>query len=290
MGRTPRQLDAALGRLANAEDRFLSGEFLAPVVRGASVQIRIAGVVCRMAIEPRDYEGWGVFRPLSLDAARLVREAGLAERQRYLSLFPRVRLIVCRRQGEEWLAVQAHRGDARIRIQGLVPILLAEPVQPFEIVLCRCDGARFWYEGTDPRRDPAAAAWLRAALAAQRPPEELGRPGLTPEERVAYALNYLPLAEARRQAEAELRRAEADRHQDRLRQALAHAGADYLDYLDQGEVYRVRYQVDGREHHSVITKADLSVQSAGICLSGEDGKFDLASLIGVLREGRDEYE
>ena len=64
-----------LERLAKAEDQAFAGEFLAPAIPGGVVQIRIAGVVCRLKIEPDDFEGWGVFRTKSPTTAELVRPA-----------------------------------------------------------------------------------------------------------------------------------------------------------------------------------------------------------------------
>ena len=268
-----KRIHDVLSRLAAEEERFLAGEFLAPVPPGGRVQVRIAGVVCRLRVEPADFRGWGVFRPASPTAARLTRPARLAERQRYLELFPPLRLILCRRSGDAWQALPAHQGDRRFRIDGLAPVWLVEEGQPFEVIDGRFDGARCWFERPDARRDPGAAAYLRRELNEMTEPERLSRPGLTAEERTAYALMLAGRAEAAR-----------DRVEKRLSQALAHAGADFRGYLERDDSYRVEYEVEGRRHVSVVSKKDLSAQVAGVCLSGEDAKFDLASLVGVLRE------
>jgi hypothetical protein len=266
--------------MAAAEERAFAAEFLAPMVRGGTVQVRIDSVTCRLKVSPAEFEGWGVFRPTSGTEARLIRPAQLQERRAYLDLLPLLRMIVCQRDSEEWLAMPAHRTDARFRSEGLEPVRLIEEAEPFAVLLTRFDGAQCWYDGPDPRHDPGTAAYLRESFARMVEPEQLSRKGLTAEERAAYALCYVP----RLEAEVEARR---DRVEERLRRALAHAGAVLREYQERGDVYRVAYEVDGRRHVSVVARDDLSVQVAGICLSGRDRHFDLQSMVGVLREAED---
>lgn len=273
----PDDVSDALNRLAAAEERFLASEFLAPAVRGAGVRVRIAGVITELRIRPADFEGWGVFRPVSHAEAVLARRARLAEQSRYLDLFPLVRLILAGQVEHSWVAVPAHRADTRFHIDGMIPVRLVEDGRLFEVVEARFDGSQFWYSGPDPRRDPATAKYLREQLDRLTPPEQLQRSGLTAEERTAYELNYQP----RYEATEEGRRSREER---RLRGALAHAGADLKDFVERQDVYTVTYEVDGRRHVSAVSKADLSVQVAGICLDGEDANFDLQSLVGVIRE------
>jgi hypothetical protein len=272
-----RRFDDAFRKLAAAEDRFLGSEFLVPVLQRSQVRVRIAGVVCTLSVTPADFQGWGVFRPRSHSSAELFRPAKLAERRHYLELFPLVRLVLCRRDGGDWLALPAHQGDRRIRIAGLVPLRLVEEAQQFDVVRTRFDGANFWFEGPDPACDPATAAWLRRSLNEAVDPNQLTRPGLTPEEKAAYAVNYYLKEEIRRQRETE-------QTEGKLREALHHAGAELVDYLERQDSYRVTYSIGGRQHVSAVRKDDLSVQVAGICLSGQDSRFDLASLVGVIRE------
>jgi hypothetical protein len=269
----------ALSRLAAAEERFLASEFLAPVIRGGQVQVRIAGVICTLRIRPAGFEGWGVFRPTSHSDAALVRQPKLAERQRYLELFPLVRLILAGTREEQWFALPAHRADSRFQIEGMIPVRLVEEAQLFEVVEARFDGTQFWYAGPDSRWDAATATYLRHELAQLTLPENLKRSGLTAEERAAYELNYWPRYEATEEARQ-------SREERRLRSALGHAGAELKDYVERQDVYTVTYEVDGQRHVSAVSKNDLSVQVAGICLSGEDQNFDLQSLVGVIREAQ----
>jgi hypothetical protein len=298
-----------LNRLAAAEDEFLRQEFMAPALRGGMVRVRIAGALCRIRIAPAEFEGWGVFRPASHTNANLVRHASLAQRRRYLDLFPLFRLIICRRAGNTWFGSAASYGDARIHFEGMAPLLLAEDVQLFDCVRARYDGSQFWFDELDMRHDPGTSAYLRAALAETTPPEALQRPGLTAEERAAYELNYWQLVQptesgdrldAEEQGNALHRRRskrprpneapplDADPVRRRLRESLSHAGAELVDYLERADSFRVRYTVGGRQYTSSVDKQDLTVQVAGICLSGEDQKFDLGSLVGVLREGNEQ--
>jgi hypothetical protein len=269
----------ALDRLAAAEERFLASEFLAPALAGGKVQVRIAGVICQLKIAPTDFEGWGVFRPRTYTEAALVRPARLSERQRYLELFPLVRLILAWQADEHWLGLPAHRADGRLRIDGMVPVRLVEEPERFAVIQTRFDGAQFWYAGPEPRWDPATAAYLRQALEALVKPDQLDRPGLSAEEREAYRANY----DIRYETSEEARRS---REEQRLRQTLAAAGAEFKDCRERGDVFTVTYEVDGQRHVSAVARTDLSVQVAGICLSGQDENFDLQSLVGVIREAQ----
>jgi hypothetical protein len=274
---TPRRIDDILNRLAAAEKQFIGSEFLAPMPRGGQVEVRLAGVICKLKVQPADFHGWGVFRATSHTTAELVRTAQLSERQHYLQLFPMLRAILSRKMGDAWLAIPAHQADSRFRIRGLLPVRFVEEAQLFEVIESRFDGSQCWFERLDARRDPATATYLREALGEMVPPGEVARRGLTAEERVAYALAYAQRLEAER-----------DHTEERLREALAHAGAEFVGYLERDDSYRVEYEVAGQRHVSVVARDDLSVQVAGICLSGEDAHFDLQSLVGVLHEASDQ--
>lgn len=270
-------INEALARLAREETAFLHAALLAPVVRGRGVAVRIAGVRCTLRVVPPAFHGWGVFQPVSHAVATLVRQATAGERRQYLDLFPQLRLVVCGRDGNRPLAVPAGAADARFEIAGPVEVQLAPEFDLFDTLLVRFDGARFWFDELESRSDPAVAAYLRKVLADMLDPGKLSRQGLTEGQRHAYAAAFQQRIAAVR----------ADEREDaglRLKAALSHAGAGLHDFTELSQAYRVSFVLDGRRHTSVVRKHDLSVVTAGICLSGQDRKFDLSSLVGVLRE------
>lgn len=269
-----------LDKLEGDERRFVGTDFIAPIIGRGPVLIRIANIVCRLRVTadlPRNFTGWAILQARSISQATFIRAATLSEQANYLRLFAPTRLILAAFIDHTWLALPAQRGDARIPIENAVPVHLAEDgLERFETIRARYDGRVFWYERREPGRDPALAAYLRDQFTAGTKPVDLHKPNLSREEREAYAF-----------AQALLAQAEQDRVAGRLKYALDHAGANYRSHVERADVYVITYEVDGHTHTSTIRRNDLSVETAGICLAGQDRRFDLTSLVGVLREARD---
>jgi len=212
--------------------------------------------------------------------AKLVREATLCERRAYLDLFPTVRLIIVQRGKDRWRGIAAHTGDDRFRIRGSVPVALSESVAPFDTIVTRFDGERFWFDGPDRSVNPAFAATLRSALSAGTDPSEVHKSGLTPELKSAYEFLHA-------QTERGRLRSNQDRNRTRIAEALGHGGASLVDFQERGDGYLVEYRIGSDIFRSAVDRNNLSVRSAGICLAGQDEQFDLTSLVGVIRAAGD---
>jgi hypothetical protein len=100
--------------------------------------------------------------------------------------------------------------------------------------------------------------------------------GLSPGERAGYTL-----LTARNLAAATTH--DAARAERRLRDALMIGGARLIGYETSAGVLRVTWERGGQRSVTLVN-INLDVVSAGICLSGEDECFDLASIIGVVRD------
>ncbi len=259
-----------IDRFRREEDAFLRAQFVAPVGPNGNVRVRIAGIVCELLAHGDP--GLCVLQPTSPREARVVRQATKTEARRYLELFPRARLVAAFQLGPTWFALPASAPAKGVRVEGIVPIAYAQNVQLFQTVVCRFDGSLFLEESTQRHAD---AAYLRDELRKMTSVAGLTRKGLTDPERAAYA-HQLKLQE-------ELSKTVDER---RLERALKLAGATLERCEQQHGSFVVTYRVDGEPYTSVVSKKNLTVVSAGVCLSGRDGDFDLTSLVSVLRERR----
>ena len=277
-----------LNRLGAEEEALRSRLFLAPCVRGGQLRANVSGLFYTFTPRPRQFEGWGIFRPLSEHVAQLVEEAGLARITEYFRLLPILRLrLAYRLRGSTWLAFPVNGQNLRrhfpLREPGPLPVHLVTDGEEFEQVVARSHAGVCWFEELDRRAAPAEAESLREALRNRTRPVELGLKGATPEMRACYSIVFRRAESVREsnQRRDALRRASLD--EMRLRDALRFGGGDLCGFRDRGEFWLVEWTArDGQLHASAIAKNDLTVISAGICLSGEDQKFDLQSLVGVV--------
>ena len=277
-----------LKQLAAGEENLRSSRFLAPCVSGGQVRASVARILYTFRPRPRGFEGWGIFQPVSEHEAEVVEEAGLARVTEYLSLFPLMRLrLGYRLRGQTWLAYPANESDMRQRFPSQrvqpIPVHLVAEGRELEQVVARNLGGGWWFEEIDRRASPIEADSLREALRSGVVPEKVSLKGLTPEMRACYSLIFRrEELERESKLQREQRRRES-RDEARLRGALSFGGGDLRSFQDRGDYWLVEWIArTGELHMSDISKSDLTVISAGICLSGEDEKFDLQSLVGVV--------
>ena len=314
-----------IARLSREAAELRARLVLAPLLPGGKIRTRVSGLIYELR-PTRPFVGWGHFRPLNDREAEPVGAALPWERAAYLELFPALRVVLLwpdprpARSGT-WWAVPYNESDARQRFGPRVgsstteprPVFLGDPengAEPFERVLARVDGDTLWYDGPDPLADPRQAEWLRDAARQTEWPDHL-LPGLASAQRLAllYARlraieitsaaerwrEFQPERRTDRERRAWLRRlTESERLEARLRAALAKADAVLHGYREapgpdgatSSVIVEWSEQGRTRRYRSAVA-LDTSVISSGICLSDQDGKFDLTSLVSVMRDAPD---
>lgn len=275
-----------LKALTAKEKALRETRFLAPCARGGKVRLRVGGLLYSFTPLPESFEGWGIFEARDEARARLVEEASAFLTGEYLKLFKRIRLrLAYRLRGQTWLATPAGEADARQRFgtrQPQVVCLVSEGAQ-FEQIVARWDCIVCWFQEVDRRADPADAECLRRALRYDMPPAQLAWKGCTPEMRVCYE-------QARQHQQRVQRKRQPRDDESRLREALTFGGGELREFHDRGDYWQVEWAAHGENfaHTSAIGKRDLTVISAGICLSDRDRDFDLQSLVRVVG-AQDDY-
>jgi len=283
-------INQLLDQFAAVEANLPQTRFIAPCVQGGRVRVKLAGLVQTFIPRPKNFTGWGIFRPLDEKHAELESPASFPQIAEYLQRLPTLRLYLVENfKSQTWFAFPVNTADAsqRFGIKSAVPIYLVSEGALFETVIARTDGSNWWFDSLDRRADLILVQKLKRALQAVTLPDALKMPKLTPELRTAYQLAsqqaagfkaYYKKQRQESQALGENRYAER-----RLRGALAMGGGELEAFQDRGDYWLVEWTTrQGENHTSAIAKKDLTVISAGICLDERDRDFDLQSLVGVV--------
>ncbi|MEL7038250.1 MAG: hypothetical protein AAFO04_21930 [Cyanobacteria bacterium J06592_8] len=269
-----------INQFSESEEQLYSTQFIAPCVQGGKVKTRISGLIYTFTPQPRNFEGWGIFKPIDPKTVEVVEEAILPEIDEYLQQFKSCRLrLAYKLKSQTWLAYPINEGDFKQRFGNVRPVVvhLVTEGLAFCQIMARWDGNNCWFEELDRRDDPTIIENLQNALKNIIDPEDLCYTGLTPEMRTTYSLVTQQSQEFKQEYKDE----------KRLQKALKQGGGELQTFQDRGEYWTVEWTTaEGEFHSSAIAKSDLTVLGAGICLSGYDRNFDLQSLVGVV-EGQD---
>ena len=266
-----------LQSFAQQELQLQNSLFLAPCVMGGFIRTRISGMIYQFRSKPHDFEGWGIFQPIDAKTSVLQETADLWQIDEYLKPFPALRVrLVCQLKNQTWIAYPINEADMRQRFGSAKPVVihLVSEGAVFDVVLARSLGSAFFFEAIDRKADPIHAEALQQGIQDLTVLDQLQFPGLTPEMRTAYGM-------------VSQRIKTFNLHPDevRLRDALNTGGGELDRFHDRGDFWVVEWRTgDGEEHTSSISKDNLTVMTAGICLDGWDENFDLQSLVGVVEQ------
>jgi hypothetical protein len=252
--------------------------FFTPLTTEGKARLRVSGLVYELQVKNAQ-PGWWRCRITNAHTSELIDQAEPWQRGEYLKLWPVLRLVLLEPfKSGAWLALPYNPADAskRFGIAGPVVVQLVEGGQPFERVIGRVEGSTIWYDDHDRRADAWVAERLRASFAAEQ--EQHGVPGVGAGD-AAYVL----LAMRRDQVRGATAIGTNER---RIRDALRVGGACLVGYETTEHGIRVMWERAGQRHVTLVN-AQLCVVSAGICLSGGDQLFDLASIVGVVQDAPD---
>jgi hypothetical protein len=275
-----------LKELANQEKQLADTEFIAPCVVGGKVRTRMSGMIYTFIPKPRNFEGWGIFQPVDMQTAEVIDEASLPQINEYLQNLKPLKLrLVHVFQGQTWLAYPVNETDMQQRygICKPVPVHLVSDGTRFDVITGRTDGVTWWFDECDRRSDPFVVQELQANIKKAVLPKQLHFRGITPEMRTVYDL----VAQKAQEFDG---LHQQKRDENRLHEALKLGGGELREFRDRKDHWVIEWITsDGELHNSAISKSDLTVISAGICLSGEDEKFDLQSLVTVVEQRDNDY-
>ncbi|MDD5649835.1 MAG: hypothetical protein PHF86_05345 [Candidatus Nanoarchaeia archaeon] len=251
-------------------------EFISPIFFNEYVATKIEGIVYKFKISQKT-PGWYKIQSIDRKTAKTVEQADLSDIDTYLKFLTKIRFILVMKKNNVYFGIPEKSNNLKLPFEQMIPVYLTDDsVQDFDRVIVRFDGANFWYHQLDYSNDISKASYLREKLLKVVDSKKINYSGLTIEEKIAYTLRVTLD-----------KKLVIDKKKTSLKDDVEHAGGEFIKFTEKSDHFSVTYIVDGQQYTSHVSKNEShSVITAGICLSGEDRKYDLKSLITVMREGQ----
>ena len=264
-----------ISKIGKQESSLTEKTFISPNFNNDTVATRVEGIVYSFSVPKK--EGWFKFQPLNSKKARVVGPAEMDEIEAYMKQLGKVRIILVMKQQDLYVGIPDKANNFGLEFNNLMPVYLCgDYPSDFDRVIARYDGANLWYERVDTGNDPAKGDYLRECMAKVVMPNKIKFSGLTLEEKHAYALR---LTFDRKLVE--------DQKKDTIKQDVEFAGGKFIGFMEKSDHFAITYTVEGQQFTTRVTKDPRRmVVSAGLCLAGNDHRFDLKSLVTVIREAQ----
>jgi len=291
-----------IDRLEQRADRLAEHTIVAPVLEAGEVRISTLIEQTPYHLDVVDAApGWWELRPLDDRQARIVGQPLPARVVDYLYQLPAFRVIAVYRLGRHsWLVYPWNAGDARQRgwptteatvtrsgtpVPRPMHLVTAPTIRPFDVIVARDLNGQLLYDQYDHRTVwPPLARRSQDNLASEKVwGQDAGDSGGLPQSFGAATSLHRARWEMEKQERERQRQASIE---TRLQDALAYSGAELRSWDEEGNGFRVRWQVDGEEFSTQIGR-DEFVRSAGICLSGRDADYSLSAIVHVMRNRDD---
>lgn len=213
--------------------------------------------------------GWWLLSPFTRGWVEIERGAYPMEYMEYMMALPRFYVIALFQTGEyTWLCVPFNLSDAAQRGWGQgkpqkIHLTRGQSIQSFDVMISRqMDQVLLFDSNYWSGKVLDDAARMRADYLIQAHQAEL--------ERLA------------RERERESIQQDTE---GRIRHQLSLAGADLCSWSELPEGYSVTWEYAGAEYTMEVNK-NLTIASAGICLSGTDSAHDLVTIVETMQQAR----
>lgn len=266
-----------ISKIGEKESRITEMTFVSPIFDNTVVATRVDGIIYTFEI-PKKKPGWYRIKPTgAYSAAKVVGAADLDEVEQYLKKLPKIRVVLALKKDNIFYGIVEKHNRFGLDPCALIPVMLHDDMaQEYDRVIGCFDGGGLWFQGIDPGNDPAKADYLRESMLKLLDPKKIKCSGLLFEEKMAYSYRL----------ELDKKLVE-DRKKVAIQHQVEHAGGKLVKFTERHDHLSVTYSVDGEQYTSYVSKDQTHrVITAGICLQGSDPKYDLTSLITVVREGQ----